>query len=44
MNGESGNILFIRKYSKFAEYGKTWTLLHIVTGCYELNDVNAEIT
>ena len=24
--------------------GKTWTLLHIPTGCYELKAINAEIT
>ena len=24
--------------------GKTWTLLHILTGCYELKVINAEIT
>ena len=25
-------------------YGdKTWTILHIPTGCYELKDINAEI-
>ena len=25
-------------------WGKTWTLLHIPTGCYELKAINAEIT
>ena len=24
--------------------GKTWTFLHIPTGCYKLNGINAEIT
>ena len=24
--------------------GKTWTLLHIPTGCYEVKAINAEIT
>ena len=23
--------------------GKTWTILHVPTGCYELNAINAEI-
>ena len=23
--------------------GKTWTILHVPTGCYELKDINAEI-
>ena len=25
------------------DVGKTWKLLHIPTGCYELNAINAEI-
>ena len=26
-----------------ADDGKTWTILHVPTGCYELKPINAEI-
>ena len=47
-NAESGNVLFIRKYSKSTICSNgllmiTWTFLHIPTGCYELKAINAEI-
>ena len=29
---------------KWSDDGKTWTVLHIPTGCYELKAINAEIT
>ena len=45
MNDKSGNVLFIREYSfKWSvDGGKTWTILHVPTGCYELKAINAEI-
>ena len=47
-NAECGNVLFIREVdnnlSKWrVDDGKTWTTLHVPTGCYEITAINAEI-
>ena len=33
-------VITIRSY---VDGGKTWTILHVPTGCYELKAINAEI-
>ena len=36
--------MYYNSFKRSVDDGKTWTVIHVPTGCYELKAINAEIT